>query len=71
MRPRRLRRRSASPWCQSRQDGRLQVSEAAWPALPAFVSLNCRAQVRAEAVTALASGAVPFPGFMFESPAKT
>lgn len=41
---------------QARSEGTLQVGEANWPAAPAFMAQKSRAQVRAEAVAALASG---------------
>lgn len=41
---------------QARSQGTLQVSEANWPALPAFVAQKSRDQVRGEAIAARAGG---------------
>lgn len=41
---------------QARADGTLQVTEANWPALPAFVAQKSRNDVRGEAIAARASG---------------
>jgi len=43
---------------QARSEGTLQVSEVNWPAAPAFVAQKSRAQVRDEAIAAVASGDV-------------